>query len=190
MTATGGRPRVGVSTCLLGEEVRHDGGHKRDRFLTEVLARHLEWVPVCPEVEVGMGTPRPAVRLVRRDQGGGREPDSGATSGVRMVTIRDGEDWTHRMRRWSRERLRQLAGADLHGYILKKSSPSCGMERVRLYDHDDVPGRDGVGLFAAALMERFPLLPATTCGAPTTRGSTSRSTSPRNPRELALRSRL
>lgn len=141
------RPRVGVSTCLLGEAVRHDGGHKRDRFLTDVLSRHFEWVPVCPEVEVGMGTPRPALRLVR----------DGGTN--RMVTIETGDDWTGRMQRWSRERLEQLAEVRLSGYILKKNSPSCGMERVKLYGSGSVPTREGVGLFARALMERFPHLP-------------------------------
>lgn len=141
------RPRVGISLCLLGEEVRHDGGHKRDRYATEVLSQHFEWVPVCPEVEVGMGTPREPVNLLRTEDG------------IVLRSVRSGEDWTERMRSYSAERVDTLRQMDLHGFILKKDSPSCGMERVRLYDHNDVPGREGVGLFAQALMDLLPNLP-------------------------------
>ncbi len=141
------RPRVGISLCLLGEEVRHDGGHKRDRYATGVLGQHFSWVPVCPEVEVGMGTPREPVNLLRTDDG------------VIMRGIRTGEDWTERMQEYSDQRVESLRKDDLHGFILKKGSPSCGMARVRLYDHNNVPGHDGVGLFAQALMEQMPNLP-------------------------------
>src|SRR3954463_8831456 len=110
--------RLGISACLLGQEVRFDGGHKKDAFLTEVLAPHVEWVPVCPEVEVGMGTPRETLRLVR---GGG---------GVRMITTRTAVDYTDAMHTWSAGRVEALAREDLDGYVLKKDSPSCGMERV------------------------------------------------------------
>jgi uncharacterized protein YbgA (DUF1722 family)/uncharacterized protein YbbK (DUF523 family) len=146
---TPSRMRIGISACLLGEEVRFDGGHKRDEFLTTVLGPHVEWVPVCPEVEVGMGTPREALRLVR----------SGHV--LRMITIRTSVDHTDAMTRWSARRLDELAREDLCGYVLKKDSPSCGMERVRVY----APGggavgeRTGRGLFAAALLARFPSLP-------------------------------
>jgi uncharacterized protein YbgA (DUF1722 family)/uncharacterized protein YbbK (DUF523 family) len=138
--------RIGISACLLGEEVRFDGGHKRDAFLTGVLAKHVEWVPVCPEVEVGMGTPREPLRLVRD---GGR---------VRMITTRTGIDHTDAMNAWSEKRLAALALDDLDGYVLKKDSPSCGMERVKVYG-GGVAARDGRGLYAEALLARFPLLP-------------------------------
>ena len=145
----GDRPRIGISACLLGDEVRFDGGHKRDPFLTDVLSPHVEWVRVCPEVEVGMGTPREALRLVRDRDGR-----------IRMVTTRTGIDHTDAMDAWSRGRLRALAGDDLSGYVLKKNSPSCGMERVKVFSGSGgAPGRNGRGLFAEALIARFPNLP-------------------------------
>jgi len=141
--------RIGVSSCLLGEEVRFDGGHKRDPFLVGTFGPFVEWVPVCPEVEVGMGTPREPIRLVRAPG-----------SGVRLVGTRSGDDWTDRMTRFARARVDALASLDLSGYVLKKDSPSCGMERVKI--HPDGPGmseRNGTGLYAAALRTRFPSLP-------------------------------
>jgi uncharacterized protein YbgA (DUF1722 family)/uncharacterized protein YbbK (DUF523 family) len=142
------RPRIGISACLLGDEVRFDGGHKRDPFLTDVLSPHVEWVRVCPEVEVGMGTPRETLRLVREGEGP-----------VRMVTTRTGVDWTADMVRWSRTRMKQLAAEQLSGYVLKKDSPSCGMERVKVYGGAGMPQRSGRGLFAEALLTQFPNLP-------------------------------
>lgn len=140
--------RLGISSCLLGREVRFDGGHKRDRFLTDILGPFVEWVAVCPEVEVGMGIPRESVRLVR-------DGDD-----VRMRAERSGSDHTRAMQTWSRKRLAALGDLDLCGYVLKKDSPSCGMERVRLYPAaGGPPERKGRGLFAAALLERFPQLP-------------------------------
>jgi uncharacterized protein YbgA (DUF1722 family)/uncharacterized protein YbbK (DUF523 family) len=141
------RVRIGISACLLGDEVRFDGGHKRDRFLTDVLGPHVDFVRVCPEVEVGMGTPREAVRLVR---------DGGA---LRMVTTRTGVDHTDAMNEWARRRVESLAREDLSGYVLKKDSPSCGMERVKVYGAGGPPRRDGRGLFADALLHRCPNLP-------------------------------
>jgi uncharacterized protein YbgA (DUF1722 family)/uncharacterized protein YbbK (DUF523 family) len=147
-TADGGeRLRIGVSSCLLGENVRWDGGHKRDRFLTDELGPFVEWVPVCPEVELGLGTPRPTLRLVRRDEG------------VRMVEPRSGTDHTAAMQAYARGRVRALEREDLSGYVLKKDSPSCGMERVKVYPAAGSGTRDGRGLFAEALLERFPHLP-------------------------------
>jgi len=142
------RPRIGISACLLGDEVRFDGGHKRDPFLAVTLSPHVEWVKVCPEVEVGMGTPREALRLVRAADGG-----------VRMLTTRTGVDHTDAMHTWSRRRLRALEGEQLSGYVLKKNSPSCGMERVKVYNATGMPDPSGRGLFAAALLTHFPNLP-------------------------------
>jgi len=138
---------IGISACLLGEPVRFDGGHKKDPYITEVLGRHFSWVPVCPEMELGLGTPRETLRLV----GDARRP--------RMVASRSGTDLTEAMSTYSGARLRELAGQGLSGYILKRASPSCGMERVKVYGDGGVPAGAGSGLFARALMEAFPLLP-------------------------------
>jgi uncharacterized protein YbgA (DUF1722 family)/uncharacterized protein YbbK (DUF523 family) len=140
--------RVGISSCLLGREVRFDGGHKRDRFLTDVLGAFVEFVPVCPELEVGMGVPRESVRLVR------------TADGVRMRGNKSGTDHTDAMRRFVARRVRQLEAMDLCGYVLKKDSPSCGMERVRVYPEQHGPAaRDGRGFFAEALLAASPALP-------------------------------
>ena len=140
--------RVGISTCLLGEQVRWDAGHKRDRYLTDVLAPYFEWVPVCPEVEVGMGIPREPVRLVRGEDGA-----------VRLVAPKGEKDWTGAMQTWARRRLRGLEALELCGYVLKRGSPSCGMERVKVYAAKGMPEKSGRGVFAAALLERFGTLP-------------------------------
>ncbi len=139
--------RLGISRCLLGEEVRFDGGHKRDNFLTEVLGPYVEWVPVCPEVEAGLGTPREAMRLV------------GDSHHPRLVTIKSGTDHTRAVERMTAHRIQELEELDLSGYVFKKDSPSCGMERVRIYHEHGMPGRNGVGLFARAFIEQFPLIP-------------------------------
>jgi uncharacterized protein YbbK (DUF523 family) len=143
-----GKPiRLGISSCLLGEEVRFDGGHKHDALLTETFGQFFQWVPVCPEMEIGLGTPRESLRL------------EGTAGSGRLIAPRSGVDHTEAMQRWAGQRLEELAGLDLHGYVLKKDSPSCGMERVRIYDETGVAQRKGTGLFAAALLARFPTLP-------------------------------
>jgi uncharacterized protein YbgA (DUF1722 family)/uncharacterized protein YbbK (DUF523 family) len=139
--------RVGISACLLGQEVRYNGGHKRDAFLTDIFGRYVEWVAVCPEVEVGMGTPRPPIRLERR----GEE--------IRLVMPSTGEEYTDAMRSWAERRVAALAEMDLDGYVLKKDSPSCGMERVKVYEGAGAPSKDGRGLFAETLIARLPDLP-------------------------------
>jgi uncharacterized protein YbbK (DUF523 family)/uncharacterized protein YbgA (DUF1722 family) len=146
------RLRVGVSACLLGEEVRYDGGHKRDPFLTDMLGHYVEWVPVCPEVEMGLRTPRPAMRLVRIGD---------AVGDIRMMAPETGADHTDAMRAWSNRRVEKLGAERLAGYILKKDSPSCGMERVKLYPAEEggVPVKEGRGLFAEVLLRRYPDLP-------------------------------
>ncbi len=138
--------RIGISSCLLGQRVRYDGGHKRDPMATVLLAPFVTFVPVCPEVELGLGTPREPIRLVRRD---GR---------VRLVATRSGRDHTQAMRRFAGARLRELERLDLSGYLLKKGSPSCGMERVLVWGEGG-RANTGRGLFALALLERMPLLP-------------------------------
>lgn len=139
--------RVGVSACLLGERVRHDGGHKKDPFLTDTLGPFVEWVPVCPEVEIGLGVPRDTLRLVGDD------------AAPRLVVTKTGEDLTARMRRWARTRTRRLAALGLDGYVLKRASPSCGLVRVRVHRESGRPGGRGRGLYADELVRRFPTLP-------------------------------
>lgn len=138
--------RIGISACLLGEQVRYDGGHKRDAFLAEVLARQVEFVPVCPEVEMGLGAPREPMRLERQD------------GSVRMITVTSRIDQTSRLETWAARRLDELAGLDLSGYVLKADSPSCGPDRVKVFDGASIE-QSGRGLFAAALLEHFPNLP-------------------------------
>jgi len=139
--------RLGVSACLLGREVRYDGGHKRDHFLTDTLGPFVEWVPVCPEVELGLGVPRHAIRLV------------GNAPAPRLVVEKTGEDLTARMQRYARARARELEVLELHGYVLKRGSPSCGLFRVRVYDRDGTVRGHGAGAYARALTDHFPLLP-------------------------------
>jgi uncharacterized protein YbbK (DUF523 family)/uncharacterized protein YbgA (DUF1722 family) len=141
--------RVGVSTCLLGEHVRYDGGHKRDAFLVEELGRWVEWVSVCPEVELGMGVPRPNVHLVEVD----------GEAELRMLAPATGEDFTERMRAYATTRVEELRRIELDGYVLKKNSPSCGMARVKVHGFGGPKRRDGVGLFARALLAAWPHLP-------------------------------
>ncbi|HYT66583.1 MAG TPA: DUF523 and DUF1722 domain-containing protein [Vicinamibacterales bacterium] len=140
------RLRIGISSCLLGDAVRFDGGHKRDHFLTQVLAPYVEWIRVCPEVEVGMGVPRETLRLVR------------INGDTRMITTRTGIDHTDSMRAYAVRRTRALASMDLRGYVLKKDSPSCGLDRVKVYGEGG-GARSGVGTYAEVLKARFPYLP-------------------------------
>ena len=142
-----GKIKLGISTCLLGENVRYDGGHKLDRFLTDTLGQYVEYVPVCPEVECGLPTPRESMHL----EG---DPDS-----LRLVTSRTHEDMTERMVNWARRRVVELEKEGLMGFIFKSDSPSSGMERVRVYNEKGMPAKKGVGMFAKAFMEHFPLLP-------------------------------
>jgi uncharacterized protein YbbK (DUF523 family) len=143
--------RVGISACLLGHEVRYDGQHKRDAFVIEQLGPFVEWVAVCPELEVGMGVPREPVQLMR---------DRIAGTRLAMVGQRSAADWTARMTSHAASRVKALDG--LSGYVLKSRSPSCGMEGVNVYDRHQpevMLATDGVGLFAAVLRARFPTLP-------------------------------
>jgi uncharacterized protein YbbK (DUF523 family) len=139
--------RIGISSCLLGQEVRYNGGHKRDDFLVGTFGPFVEWVPVCPEVEIGMGVPRPAIRLER------------IGCDVRLLMPSTGDDLTDAMREFSRSRVEALAALGLDGYVLKKDSPSCGMERVKVYPATGAPAQDGRGIFAQELLRRLPHLP-------------------------------
>ena len=135
---------LGISTCLLGENVRYDGGHKLDRFLVNTLGQYVEWVPVCPEVETGMSIPRESLRLV------------GDPNAPRLVTLKSGQDYTERMQAWARERLEQLAEIKLHGFVFKKDSPSSGLYRVKVYTEKGMPSKVGTGIFPREVKTRFP----------------------------------
>jgi uncharacterized protein YbgA (DUF1722 family)/uncharacterized protein YbbK (DUF523 family) len=139
--------RIGVSSCLLGEPVRYDGGHKRDSFLTDVLARYVEFVLVCPEVEIGLGTPRETIRLERRN------------GLIQLVATESRTDHTRKMRSWARRKAAALAREGLSGYILKARSPSCGPDGVAVFGANGAPNHNGRGLFAEVLIERFGNLP-------------------------------
>jgi uncharacterized protein YbgA (DUF1722 family)/uncharacterized protein YbbK (DUF523 family) len=139
--------KLGISTCLLGENVRFDGGHKLDRFLTDTLGQYVEYVPVCPEVECGLPVPRESMHL------------EGDLDSPRLVTSRTKQDMTEKMVNWARRRVNELEKEGLMGFIFKSDSPSSGMERVRVYNEKGMPVKKGVGMFAKAFMEHFPLLP-------------------------------
>jgi len=139
--------RLGISACLLGENVRYDGGHKLDRFLTDTLGQYVEYVPVCPEVECGLPIPRESMHL---------EGDPESPS---LVTSRTKQDVTDRMVRWAEKRVVEIEEEDLCGFIFKSDSPSSGMERVRVYNEKGMPVKKGIGIFAKIFMEHFPLLP-------------------------------
>jgi len=141
------RIRLGVSQCLMGDRVRYDGGHKLDHFIRDTLGAYVDFVPVCPEVECGLGVPREAMRL------------EGDVEAPRLVTVRTKVDLTDQMLQWASQRVRELEKEDLCGFIFKSKSPSSGMERVKIYTDNGMPVMRGVGLFARAFKEHFPLLP-------------------------------
>jgi uncharacterized protein YbgA (DUF1722 family)/uncharacterized protein YbbK (DUF523 family) len=138
---------LGISSCLLGENVRYDGGHKLDHYLRDTLGQFVKWVPVCPEVESGLPVPREAMHLVG-------EPDA-----PRLVTRFTGIDHTERMQQWAKKKLSGLENLSLCGFVFKARSPSSGMERVKVYSKSGTSFKTGSGLFAKAFMDRFPLLP-------------------------------
>ncbi len=139
--------RLGISSCLLGEQVRYNGQHKWDRFLTETLGKYVQYVPVCPEVECGLPVPREAMRLV------------GNPESPRLVTYKTKVDMTGKMMVWAEKKLKELEKEELSGFIFKAKSPSSGMERVKVYNtKGGLAGRSS-GMFAAAFIKKFPLLP-------------------------------
>ncbi|MEI6314063.1 MAG: DUF523 and DUF1722 domain-containing protein [Syntrophus sp. (in: bacteria)] len=146
-TAAMGKIKIGVSACLWGENVRYDGGHQWDRYLTQTLGRYFEWIPVCPEVEYGLPVPREAMRLF------------GDPATPRLVTIRSKIDHTNGMKSWAAEKLLSLEKEALCGFIFKSKSPSSGMTAVKVYGDAGIPSRRGTGIFAGAFMMHFPLMP-------------------------------
>ena len=141
------RIKIGISSCLMGNNVRYDGGHRLDRFLVDTLGRYVDYVPVCPEVECGLSTPREPLRLV------------GDPSAPRLLTTRDQADVTEQMTAWAQERLRELETEDLCGFIFKMRSPSSGLHHVRVYNEEGIPAGSGTGVFARAFTQHFKLTP-------------------------------
>ena len=139
--------KIGISACLLGENVRYNGGHKLDHFLRDTLGQYVSYVPVCPEVEAGFGIPRETMRLV------------GDPENPRLVTTKTGLDHTETMAGWARTRIAGLEKENLCGFIFKKDSPSSGLMRVKVYNDKGMPEKKGVGIFARAFTRRFPLIP-------------------------------
>lgn len=137
-----------ISACLLGRNVRYDGGHKRCEVLLETFGRRVRWIPVCPEVECGLSTPREPMLL------------AGDPASPRLVGTNSGRDYTERMLRWSREKMRELSSVGLCGYVCKGNSPSCsGKGRIEVSGDASVPARSGTGLFTMLVLEHFPHLP-------------------------------
>ena len=139
--------RIGISACLLGEEVRYDGGHKLDSYLTATLGNYFEWVPVCPEVEYGLPVPREAMHL------------TGDPASPRIVTVRTGIDHTEGMKKWAADKVRQLEKEELGGFIFRSRSPSSGIGDVKVYSASGVPIKRAAGIFGGAFMHCFPLIP-------------------------------
>jgi uncharacterized protein YbbK (DUF523 family) len=147
------KPRVGISRCLLGDDVRYDGSNRLNAAVAALTAV-VDWVAVCPEVEVGMGVPREPIQLVRHGAG----VRSGVES-VRLEGVHSGEDWTDRMDRWASTRAMELAAAGISGFVLKARSPSCGPGAVLVHNDTGEPKPTGRGLFAEALAAAMPGLP-------------------------------
>jgi uncharacterized protein YbgA (DUF1722 family)/uncharacterized protein YbbK (DUF523 family) len=139
--------KIGISSCLLGEKVRYDGGHRHDQYVTDTLGTYFEWVPVCPEVEYGLPVPREAMRLV------------GDPNAPRLLTIRTGVDHTDGMLRWAEKRMKKIAKDNLCGFIFKSRSPSSGIGGVKIYTEAGMPSNKGRGIFGNAFIKRFPFVP-------------------------------
>jgi uncharacterized protein YbbK (DUF523 family) len=139
--------RIGISSCLLGEKVRYDGGHKLDHYLVDTLGQYVQWVPVCPEVEYGLHVPREAMHLL------------GSPESPRLVTRKTGVDHTDGMKKWAGEKLKKLDGEDLCGFIFKSKSPSSGYRGVKVYSESGMTSKKGIGIFAGAFIDYFPVIP-------------------------------
>jgi uncharacterized protein YbgA (DUF1722 family)/uncharacterized protein YbbK (DUF523 family) len=139
--------KLGISSCLLGEKVRYDGGHKLDHFLVDTVGQFVEFVPVCPEAESGLGIPRESMHL------------EGNPDAPRLVTSHTHRDFTGIMQQWCTKKLDELEGMGLSGFIFKSNSPSSGMYRVKVFQEDGRPAKTGSGIFAGMFKRRFPLYP-------------------------------
>ncbi len=136
---------LGISSCLLGEKVRFDGGHKQNRYILDTLGQYFSFRPFCPELAIGLGVPRETIRLVTDGDDVRAVGNKSADLDVTLPLT----EAAHAQRDWHRE---------IFGYIVKKDSPSCGMERVKVY-RGEMAQRDGAGLYTATMMQNFPTLP-------------------------------
>jgi uncharacterized protein YbbK (DUF523 family) len=141
------KPNLGISSCLLGEKVRYDGGHRHNRYITDSLGKYFAWIPVCPEVEYGLGIPREAMHLV------------GDPEKPRLVVISTGLDHTDGMLKWVRRKLAELEKEDLCGFIFKSKSPSSAIRGVKIISPSGVECGEGPGIFGGAFIKHFSLIP-------------------------------
>ena len=144
--------KLGVSACVIGEKVRFDSGHKKSHFVADELSPFVEYVPVCPEVGIGLSVPRPTIRLLDRDDG----------LGVRLVDTKNAEiDHTEKMNQFCEKKINQLIDQELCGYVVCAKSPTCGMERVKVYRENGYVSAEkiGVGIYTEKLMQQMPWLP-------------------------------
>jgi len=140
--------KIGVSSCLLGEKVRWDGDHKQDQYVLDVLDSCFDCVSICPEVDAGMSVPREAVALY------------GTLEKQKMITKGNQTDWTKKMVRFKKDRIRELRKENICGYVFKSNSPSCGIEKVPIYsEFSSSRVRYGSGMFASSFIKAFPLVP-------------------------------
>jgi uncharacterized protein YbgA (DUF1722 family)/uncharacterized protein YbbK (DUF523 family) len=139
------KPTIGISACLLGQKVRHNGEHKRHDWLNDTLGKHVSWVPLCPEVEMGLGVPRETMRLI------------GTAQNPQLITVQGKKDLTD-LATQTVERILQKEFA-WDSFIFKRDSPTCGMERVKVYGKGNIPIKSGVGLFSRRVQENYPRIP-------------------------------
>jgi uncharacterized protein YbbK (DUF523 family) len=140
------KPLVGISTCLLGEKIRHDGKHKLNHYLRDALGKYVDYLPVCPEVECGMSIPREAINLVE------------IKGQIRLITSETNTDITEKMNSWIKKRLSYLSKKQLCGFIFKSKSPSCGLSDAEVFRKKGIE-KNGTGLFAKSFIESFPIIP-------------------------------
>ena len=141
------KTKLGISSCLLGVNVRYDGGHKLNLFLNDALGAFIEYVTVCPEVECGLGVPREAMRL------------EGDPANPRLIAIRSKRESTSLLVDWANKRVAELESENLSGFVFKSDSPSCGMEHIKVYNEEGIAFKTGVGIFSRIFMGHFPELP-------------------------------
>lgn len=139
--------KIGISACLLGEKVRYNGEHKRNSFIIQTFSSLVEFLPICPEVEVGFGAPREPMQLV------------GDPQSPRLMTLNSEKDLTDPMLQWTKERIKSLTTENLDGFIFKSKSPSCGISDIKIYSKNEAILKKGTGLFARAFIDHFSLIP-------------------------------
>jgi uncharacterized protein YbgA (DUF1722 family)/uncharacterized protein YbbK (DUF523 family) len=139
--------KIGISSCLLGKNVRYDGGHKLDSYITDTLGQYFKWVTVCPEVEYGLSVPREPMHLV------------GTVDSPHLVTIFTGIDHTEGMLKWAEKKLKELENKNLCGFIFKSKSPSSGIGGVKIYSPSGILSQKGTGIFGGAFKSFFPIMP-------------------------------